>query len=135
MRRHISCRDACFGQIFVLVVRIFSRTTRPENKKQKHKMKLQLNQKAYEELKAATEAEIAAGQEDIDKHTIELADTDERNAQAKRDIKDTKNHLLQTKIFESAEREIFHDRAPKDAAVGTEAMSKALVVLSGDNAH
>merc|ERR1712217_6309 len=44
------------------------------------------NQKAYEDLKAAKEAEIAAGQEQIDTKTQELADTDEKNAQAKEDV-------------------------------------------------
>ena len=48
------------------------------------------NQKAYEELKAAKEAEIAAGQSQIDTKTQELADTDEKNAQAKEDVEDTK---------------------------------------------
>merc|ERR1712110_1278322 len=48
------------------------------------------NQKAYEELKAAKEDEIAAGQSQIDKKTQELATTDEKNAQAKQDIEDTK---------------------------------------------
>ena len=41
------------------------------------------NQKAYEDLKAAKEAEIAAGQEQIDKKTDELAATDEKLAQDK----------------------------------------------------
>merc|ERR1719197_772892 len=41
------------------------------------------SQKAYEELKAAKEEEIAAGQAQIDSKTQELADTDEKNAQAK----------------------------------------------------
>merc|ERR1712226_1720046 len=51
------------------------------------------NQKAYEDLKAAKEAEIAAGQEQIDTKTDQLATTDEKNAQAKQDIEDTKNSL------------------------------------------
>ena len=41
------------------------------------------NQKAYEDLKAAKEAEIAAGQEQIDTKTDELAATDEKLAQDK----------------------------------------------------
>merc|ERR1719272_608694 len=48
------------------------------------------NQKAYEELKAAKEDEIAAGQAQIDSKTQELADTDEKNAQAKENVEDTK---------------------------------------------
>merc|ERR1712137_558136 len=43
------------------------------------------NQKAYEDLKAAKEEEIQAGQEQIDSKTQELATTDENNAQAKED--------------------------------------------------
>ena len=39
------------------------------------------NQKAYEDLKAAKEAEIKAGQEHDDLKTQQLADTDENNAQ------------------------------------------------------
>ena len=50
-------------------------------------------QKAYEDLKAAKEEEIAAGQAQIDTKTQELADTDEKNAQAKEDIADTKKSL------------------------------------------
>merc|ERR1712038_164229 len=51
------------------------------------------NQKAYTDLKAAKEAEIAAGQEQIDSKTQELTDTDEKNAQAKIDREDTKKSL------------------------------------------
>eukprot|EP00971_Amphidinium_carterae_P261902 5194993-Amphidinium_carterae.1 len=51
------------------------------------------NQKAYEELKAAKEAEIAAGTAQIDTKTAELADTDLKNAQAKQDIEDTRASL------------------------------------------
>merc|ERR1712110_1099435 len=46
------------------------------------------SQKAYEELKAAKEAEISAGQEQIDKKTQEKADADQKSAQAKQDIED-----------------------------------------------
>merc|ERR1712190_679881 len=44
------------------------------------------NQKAYEELKAAKEAEIAAGKEQIETKTQELSDTNEALAQAKEDL-------------------------------------------------
>merc|ERR1712203_1301683 len=57
------------------------------------------NQKTYAELKAAKEAEIAAGQEQIDKKTAELADTDEKNAAAKEDIEDTKKSLSADEEF------------------------------------
>merc|ERR1711920_1019070 len=51
------------------------------------------NQKAYEDLKAAKEAEISAGQAQIDSKTQEKADTDSKNAQSKQDIEDTKATL------------------------------------------
>ena len=57
------------------------------------------NQKAYEDLKAAKEAEIAAGQAQIDTKTQELADTDEKLAQAKEDIEDTRNSLAADEQF------------------------------------
>ena len=44
------------------------------------------NQKAYEDLKAAKEAEIKAGQDQVDSKTDELAATDEKLAQDKQDI-------------------------------------------------
>merc|ERR1739848_239648 len=57
------------------------------------------NQKAYEDLKAAKEEEIAAGQAQIDTKTQELADTDEKNAQAKEDLEDTKATLTADEEF------------------------------------
>eukprot|EP00972_Heterocapsa_arctica_P032727 4820218-Heterocapsa_arctica.AAC.2 len=42
------------------------------------------NQKAYEDLKAGKEHNIAAGQVQIDAKTAELEDTDEKNARARR---------------------------------------------------
>merc|ERR1719194_6244 len=51
------------------------------------------NQKAYEELKAAKEAEIAAGQEQIDTKTDEMAKTNEKVAQDKENREDTKKTL------------------------------------------
>merc|ERR1719163_1974525 len=57
------------------------------------------SQKAYEDLKAAKEEEIAAGQAQLDAKTQELADTDEKNAQAKEDIKDTRESLAADEEF------------------------------------
>merc|ERR1711865_706077 len=57
------------------------------------------NQKAYEDLKAAKEAEITADQNQVDTKTQELATTDEKNAQAKQDIEDTKNNLSADEQF------------------------------------
>merc|ERR1711933_313625 len=99
------------------------------------------NQKAYEDLKAAKEAEIAAGQEQIDKKTSELADTDEKNAAAKEDIEDTKKSLSADEEFLMMLKEKCSmtdkewEERQKTRQLEMEAVSKALAVLSGDDAH
>jgi len=99
------------------------------------------NQKAYEDLKAAKEAEIEAGQEQIDKKTAELADTDEKNAQAKEDIEDTKKSLSADEEFLMMLKEKCSmtdkewEERQKTRQLEMEAVSKALAVLSGDDAH
>merc|ERR1712124_245494 len=99
------------------------------------------NQKAYEELKAAKEAEIKAGQEQIDSKTQELADTDEKNAQAKEDIEDTKKSLSADEQFLMMLKEKCSmtdsewEERQKTRQLEMEACSKALAVLSSDDAH
>merc|ERR1712038_1056967 len=99
------------------------------------------NQKAYEDLKAAKEAEIAAGQEQIEKKTAELADTDEKNAQAKEDIEDTKKSLSADEEFLMMLKEKCSmtdkewEERQKTRQLEMEAVSKALAILSGDDAH
>merc|ERR1711933_435745 len=99
------------------------------------------NQKAYEDLKAAKEAEIAAGQEQIDKKTSELADTHEKNAAAKEDIEDTKKSLSADEEFLMMLKEKCSmtdkewEERQKTRQLEMEAVSKALAVLSGDDAH
>merc|ERR1719203_1452463 len=56
-------------------------------------------QKAYEELKAAKEAEIAAGEEQTDTKTQELAECDERLAHNIQDKDDTKKSLSADEQF------------------------------------
>merc|ERR1719456_1550875 len=51
------------------------------------------SQKDYEDLKAAKEAEIKAGQDLIDTKTVELGTTDEKNAQSKKNLEDTRETL------------------------------------------
>merc|ERR1712224_1016020 len=99
------------------------------------------NQKAYEDLKAAKEAEIAAGQEQIDTKTQELADTDEKNAQAKEDVEDTKKTLSADEEFLMMLKEKCSmtdsewEERQKTRQLEMEACSKALAVLSSDDAH
>merc|ERR1711988_2090 len=99
------------------------------------------SQKAYEELKAAKEEEIAAGQAQIDSKTQELADTDEKNAQAKEDIKDTRASLAADEEFLMMLKEKCQmtdsewEERQKTRQLEMEACSKALAVLSSDDAH
>merc|ERR1712061_855957 len=99
------------------------------------------NQKAYEDLKAAKEAEIAAGQSQIDTKTQELADTDEKLAQAKEDIEDTRNALAADEKFLMMLKEKCQmtdkewEERQKTRQLEMEAVSKALAILSGDDAH
>merc|ERR1719456_77749 len=99
------------------------------------------NQKAYEDLKAAKEAEIKAGQEQIDSKTQELADTDEKNAQAKEDLEDTKKSLSADEQFlmmlkeKCSMTDAEWEERQKTRQLEMEACSKALAVLSTDDAH
>merc|ERR1719395_43913 len=99
------------------------------------------NQKADEELKAAKEDEIKAGQAQIDAKTQELADTDEKNAQAKEDIEDTKKFLSADEQFLMMLKEKCSmtdsewEERQKTRQLEMEACSKALAVLSSDDAH
>merc|ERR1719331_2644078 len=99
------------------------------------------NQRAYEELKAAKEKEIAAGKQQSDTKTQELASTDEKNAQAKEDLEDTRNtlsadeeFLLMLKEKCSVTDEEWEERQ-KTRQTEMQACSKALAVLSSDDAH
>jgi len=99
------------------------------------------NQKAYEDLKSAKEEEIAAGQAQVDTKTQELADTDEKNAQSKQDIVDTKGSLSADEQFLMMLKEKCSmtdsewEERQKTRQLEMEAVSKALAVLSSDDAH
>jgi len=126
------------GEIFGILTQMLETFEANLSQSQKEEME---NQKAYEDLKAAKEAEIAAGQEQIDKKTSELADTDEKNAQAKEDIEDTKKSLSADEEFLMMLKEKCSmtdkewEERQKTRQLEMEAVSKALAVLSGDDAH
>ena len=98
-------------------------------------------QQAYEELKAAKEAEIAAGEEQIATKTQELAECDERLAHNKEDLDDTKAALSADEQFLMMLKEKCSmtdkewEERQKTRSLEMEAVSKALAVLSGDDAH
>merc|ERR1740127_53873 len=101
----------------------------------------QNNQKAYEELKAAKEEEIKAGQDQIDAKTQELASTDEKLAESKEDLEDTKKSLAADEEFLAMLKEKCSgtdaewEERQKTRQLEMEACSKALAVLSSDEAH
>merc|ERR1712118_53467 len=99
------------------------------------------NQKAYEDLKAAKEEEIAAGQAQVETKTQELATTDEKLAQSKQDIEDTRASLSAGEKFLMNLKEKCQmtdqewEERQKTRQLEIEAVSKALAILSSDDAH
>merc|ERR1719355_411366 len=99
------------------------------------------SQKAYEDLKAAKEEEIAAGQEQVDTKTQELATTDEKLAMSKQDLEDTRNGLSEDEQFlmmlkekcQGSDQE--YEERQKTRAMEIEAVSKALAFLTSDEAR
>merc|ERR1719276_407578 len=98
-------------------------------------------QNAYDQVKKAKTAEIQAGQNQIDKKTEELAHTDEANAQAKQDLKDTKATLAEDEKFLMMLKELCakvdaqYEARTKERNMEMQACSKALAVLTSDEAH
>mmetsp|Transcript_134243 Transcript_134243/g.233269 ORF Transcript_134243/g.233269 Transcript_134243/m.233269 type:complete len:706 (+) Transcript_134243:51-2168(+) len=96
---------------------------------------------AYDSLNKAKKVEIAASAEQLDKKTMELADTDEKNARATEDLEDTKNALSADEKFlltvkekcASADKEYEKRKAIRLSEM--EAVAKALSLLSSDDAH
>merc|ERR1719271_1398459 len=101
----------------------------------------QAAQKAYEELKAAKEAEIGAAKESIAKKTAELADTDEKLAAAKEDLEDTKASMsADMKYLEMLKEKCSMtdkewEERQKTRQLEIQAVSKAIAILSADDAH
>lgn len=99
------------------------------------------NQKAYEELKAAKEGEVKAGQDQSDSKTEQLAENDEQLSQNKQDLKDTQRSLDSDQDFLSmlGEKCALNDSEwelrQKERASELEAVAKALGVLDSDDAH
>merc|ERR1712039_903882 len=126
------------GEIFGILKQMLETFENNLSASQKEEM---ANQKAYEDLKAAKEDEIAAGQSQIDTKTQELATTDEKNAQAKEDIEDTRNSLAADEQFLMMLKEKCQmtdkewEERQKTRQLEMEAVSKALAILSGDDAH
>merc|ERR1740130_647142 len=99
------------------------------------------SQKDYEDLKSAKEAEISAGQDLIDTKTQELATADEKNAQSKENLEDTRNTLAADTAFladlkdrcQNMDQE--YEERTKTRQLEIAAVGKALAFLSSDEAH
>jgi len=126
------------GEIFGILRQMLETFEANLSASQKEEME---NQKAYADLKAAKEEEIAAGQAQIDAKTQQLADTDESNANAKTDLEDTKTSLAADEQFLMMLKEKCQmtdkewEERQKTRQDEMTAVSKALAVLSGDDAH
>jgi len=126
------------GEIFGILKQMKETFESNLSESQKEEM---ANQKAYEDLKAAKEEEITAGQAQTDTKTQELATTDEKNAQAKEDITGTKQSLSADEQFLMMLKEKCQmtdkewEERQKTRQLEMEAVSKALEILSGDDAH
>jgi len=126
------------GQIFGILKQMKETFENNLSESQKAEMAAQ---KAYEELKAALEAQIAAAQDLKDKKTQELADTDLKLAQAKEDIEDTRAKLSADEQFLMMLKEKCQmtdqewEERQKTRQLEMEAVSKALAILSSDDAH
>jgi len=99
------------------------------------------SQSDFEGLKAAKESEISAGQDQSDTKTQELATTDEKNAQSKENLEDTREVLAaDTEFLSSLKQQCqnvdqeFEERT-KTRQLEIQATSKALAFLSSDEAH
>merc|ERR1719160_2480503 len=98
------------------------------------------SQLAYEELKAAKEAEIAAAEEQVKTKTQELADTKEKKAQAEQDKADTmealdadQKYLVNLKEKCSMTDKEFEERLAT-RQLEMQAVNKAMAVLTSDDA-
>merc|ERR1719353_779387 len=126
------------GQIFGILKQMKETFEANLSASQKEEME---NQKAYEDLKAAKEAEIAAGQEQIETKTQELANTDEKLAQSKQDLEDTRAAFSADQKFLMMLKEKCQmtDQEWEECQMTRQeemaAVSKALAILSSDDAH
>merc|ERR1719197_1571192 len=99
------------------------------------------SQQAYDDLKSAKEAEIKAGTDQSDTKTQELADTDEKLAESKQDLDDTRMSLDADQAFllnlketcQMTDQE--YEARTKTRQEEITAVSQALSILSSDDAH
>jgi chromosome segregation ATPase len=126
------------GEIFGILEQMKEAFEKDLSQSQKTEM---ANQKAYDELKAAKIEQIEAGQAQIDKKSQEKAETDERLANSKQDLEDTQESLAADEKFlmmlkeKCSMTDAEWEERQKTRAAEMAAVSKALAILSTDDAH
>merc|ERR1719379_1501625 len=126
------------GEIFGILKQMKETFENNLSASQKEEMQ---NQAAYEDLKAAKEEEIKAGQAQLDTKTQELADTDQHLSQAKQDLDDTRNSLTADEKFLMNLKETCQqtdaewEERQKMRQEEIQAVSEAFAILSADDAH
>jgi septal ring factor EnvC (AmiA/AmiB activator) len=126
------------GEIFGILQQMKEAFEKDLSQAQKTEM---ANQKAYDELKAAKVEQIEAGQAQIDKKTQEKAETDERLANSKEDLEDTQESLAADEKFlmmlkeKCSMTDAEWEERQKTRAAEMAAVSKAIAILSTDDAH
>jgi len=126
------------GQIFGVLKQMKETFEKNLSESQKQEMR---SQQAFEELKAAKEAQIAAAKKQIEKKTQEIAIVDEKLANDKQDIEDTRNSLSADQKFlmnlkqQCQLTDAEWEARQKERQAEMAAVSKALAVLSSDEAH
>merc|ERR1719171_1143436 len=99
------------------------------------------SQKDYEDLKAAKESEISAGESQIDTKSTELGDTELKNAQSKENLENAQETLAADTAFladlkeRCANMDQEYEERTKTRQLEIQAVSKALAFLSSDEAH
>jgi outer membrane murein-binding lipoprotein Lpp len=99
------------------------------------------NQRAYEDLKAAKEEELAAGTTSVEQKTQQKATADTKNAESKEDKEDTEESVAADMKFladvkeKCANMDAEYAQRTKDRQLETEAVTKALSFLTSDEAH
>ena len=126
------------GQIFGILSQMKETFENNLSSSQKEEMAAQ---QAFEDLKAAKEAEIKAGTEQKDAKTQELADTDAKLADDKQNLEDTRNSLSADQKFLMNLKETCQmtdqewEERQKARQEEVQAVSEALAILSSDDAH
>jgi DNA repair exonuclease SbcCD ATPase subunit len=98
-------------------------------------------QAAYQDLKAAKESEIKAGQELLETKEQELADTDSKKAEDEEDLEGTRNSLAADQKFLMNLKETCqntdseYEERVKSRQEEIKGCSEALAILTSDDAH